>query len=425
VGIERLEEAARLYETLGDTRASARAMAAIAESLWMQNRLEEAISLSRRAVQQLPEGSAEQAAALADLSHHLAFQGDHTEALATADDALSIAEPMQDWETVVQAMGTVSYLRTRRGRIEEALALRERCLKLALENDLSQAALRSYNNLADIPLQLDRFQEARDAAEPGLTLATARGDRMWEEVLSLMVLTADVGLGHWDAALSRAGEMERTADLLRLAFLPLLARIHAARGELEPLRRTLDIASGTGPTTNAEYVQGPEVARAIALNAFDRPREALAAALPVALGGPEVANEDRREAYQEAGRAALTLDDEATVEQLVSYVEELPAALRSPLLAAGAARLAAALAQRHDDPESADRHLTAAVLRLREIEAPFALGQVLLEHAELLLAGGREAEASALLSEAEAIFERLRARPWHERAQAARTRVAA
>jgi hypothetical protein len=168
----------------------------------------------------------------------------------------------------------------------------------------------------------------------------------------------------------------------------------------------------------------PEAARAIALNALDRPREALAAALPVVFGGPEVANEDRREAYLEAGLAALALDDEETVKRLICYVEELPGALRSPLLAAGAGRFSAALARRQGDRRAADQHLATAESRLREIETPFALAQTLLEHAELLLADGRESQAAPLLVEAAQTFERLRARPWSERAQALQTRVA-
>ncbi len=37
-------------------------------------------------------------------------------------------------------------------------------------------------------------------------------------------------------------------------------------------------------------------------------------ALPIAIGPAEIANEDRREAFVEAGLAALALGDEATVE---------------------------------------------------------------------------------------------------------------
>ncbi len=89
----------------------------------------------------MPEASAEQAAALAALSHHLAFQNtDFAEALGAADAALTIAEPLQDWGTVVRAFNTIAGVRERSGRLEESMALRERALKLALDHDLTQEA---------------------------------------------------------------------------------------------------------------------------------------------------------------------------------------------------------------------------------------------------------------------------------------------
>ena len=55
---------------------------------------------------------------------------------------------------------------------------------------------------------------------------------------------------------------------------------------------------------------------------------------------------------------------------------------------------------------------------LRAIEAPFALGQVLLDHAEVLYAAGRDDDAAPLRAETITIFERLRATPWLQRARA-------
>jgi hypothetical protein len=57
----------------------------------------------------------------------------------------------------------------------------------------------------------------------------------------------------------------------------------------------------------------------------------------------------------------------------------------------------------------------AAADLLREVEQPFALAVVLLEHAEFLAAEGRAEDAGALIDEAREIFGRLRATPWLER----------
>ena len=141
-----------------------------------------------------------------------------------------------------------------------------------------------------------------------------------------------VGLTRWSA------ERSNTSELLQLAYLPQIARIQAARGDDAGLRRAYELALNAGSSTNAEYDYGPSVARAIALNATGSHREALDAALPIAVAGSEIANEDRREAYVEAGLAALALDDQQTVEHLIASVQALAPAMRSPLLRAGAAR---------------------------------------------------------------------------------------
>jgi tetratricopeptide (TPR) repeat protein len=425
-GHERLAEAVRVFEALGDRPAAARSMAVLARTLFLEDRLDEAVELNRRAVAGLSEGSAEQAAAMAALSQNLTFTGQFEEAIQTADAALEIAEPLQEWETVVRAFNTLGNVRQRMGRTEESMAFRERSLKLALQYDLPGEALRAYNNLADAPFQLDRFQEALDIAETGLALAQARGDRSWQQLLLLMTLGARVGLGRWDEALELINrELDATSELLRLAYYPHIARIHAARGDQTELDEVLELGTRAGGSTNAEFAWGATLARVIALGAMGRHREVLDAALPIATAGTEVANEDRREAYMEAGTAALALDDQAAAERLVEFVANIPPAMRSPLLRAGAARFAGLLAQRRGEVRTADERLAAAVRELRQIEAPFVLGQVVLEHAELLGASGRDDEAAPLLTEATEIFERLRATPWLERAQALGTRVAA
>jgi tetratricopeptide (TPR) repeat protein len=283
-----------------------------------------------------------------------------------------------------------------------------------------------YNNTADAPLQLDRFEEASGLAQRGLELARARGERAWEQALSLLVTTAEVARGNWSAlpALDDTG-LPQTTELMRRAFLSPIARVQAGRGDHEALRRTLALATQREATTNVEYAASTGVARAIAARALGQPAEALEAALPLAMSGPEVANEDRREAYVEAGLAALELGDEQTVERLIKFVGELPPAQRSPLLRAGAARFAGLLAARRHDVRAAEEGLAAAARQLREVESPFNLAQVLLEHAEVLYGEGFEDEGARLLAEARVIFERLRAVPYLQRVDALDTPVAA
>lgn len=78
------------------------------------------------------------------------------------------------------------------------------------------------------------------------------------------------------------------------------------------------------------------------------------------------------------------------------------------------ARLAANLGE--GDPE---RRFEEAVAGLRQLEMPFELGVALVEQGERLLEQQREAQATTALGEASAIFTRLRAERWLERARRA------
>ncbi|HEX8976809.1 MAG TPA: adenylate/guanylate cyclase domain-containing protein [Solirubrobacteraceae bacterium] len=417
---ERFERAVALFESLGDREAASRSLAALAESLLVDDRLDEATEVSRRAVAGLADDSAEKAAALAALSYKLLYHGDSIEAEEMATAALTIAEPLQDSGTIVEAFGSLSLVRRRyQGRLEEGIALLQRGLELALKHEFTDKALRDYNSLADLSLQLDRFAEAVAIAEPGLTLAMERGNRRWEQMLSLNIATAKVAMGDWDRLpeLTDGGLLALTG-ITRIGYLPALARVNAARGDIDALEQILTLAGEHAGTSNLEYAATPAVASAIALRALGRDAEALQTALPIATGPPEILNEDRREAYLEAGLAAAALGDDATLERLIAFVADLPPVMRTPLLRAGALRFAGLLAERQNDPGTAAEHLEEATRALRAINAPFVLAQVLLEHAELLHTDGRDEAAAPLLAEATEIFTRLSATPYLQRAQA-------
>jgi class 3 adenylate cyclase/tetratricopeptide (TPR) repeat protein len=423
--LTRLEEAIEIYERLGDSSAAARAMLPVGHALFREDRLDEAVEILRQALIGLPDPDDPRAAVLAELSLMLCFTGDTDAALKAADAALSIAEPREYWPAVCVAFDSLANVRVRQGRIEEARALRERAVALALENDLAETALRASNNLADISLQSERFAEAIELAQRGYVLAQARGDHRWRSALELMLASARLGRGDWDELpVYEDEDLSHLGELMRRGLLPMFARVQAARGERAELELTLNRADETADTTNREFAGSRSVARAIALRVFGREREALEAAMPVATD-LNVPNEDRREAYLEAGLAALTIGDEDAVRRLIGFVESLPPAMRSPLLRAGAARFEGLLALRRGEAELAEGRLALALRELRGIEAPFVLGQVLLDRAELLVGAGREEEAASDLAEATEIFTRLRATPWLERVQAVRAGVPA
>jgi class 3 adenylate cyclase/tetratricopeptide (TPR) repeat protein len=423
---DRLEQAVSIFESLDDHASASRSLVRLATVRFTGNRLDEALALNRRAVAGLPDGGPEKAHALVAMAMTLAFAGDHEEAFRLVDAGLAIAEPLEEWHTIGRGLMVISLIRGKQGRLQEQRGLLERALALALEQDLGEQALRAYNNLADQSLQLDRYAEALAVAEPGLELAKALGHRGPEQQLIVMIASANVGLGRWDSlpAVEEGGLLARSG-LPLVGYLSQFARVQAARGDAAGMRRALALASEQEGGSNIEYANAPVVARAIAMRALGEPAVALEAALPVALGPPEIANEDRREAIVEAGLAALELDDEATVERLIEFVTRRPPSLRPPLLRAAAARFEGLLATRRGEVRTAEERLAAAARELREVGAQFLLAQVLVEHAELLAGAGRQDEATPLLAQATEVFTRLGAKPYLERAQQLEARATA
>jgi class 3 adenylate cyclase/predicted ATPase len=416
----RLREAIERFEALGEDLAAARAMAELGSVLFATGHLDAAIELEERAVGRLPPGSPARSPALATMAIDLAFLGRCEEAIGAAEEALTAAEPQGDWPTICQAFTAVAVVRKQQGRHQEGEAMHKQALAIALAHDLTSDALRAYNNVADGPLQADRFRDAIEIATQGRELATRQGNRSWQTILSLLIDTARVGLGDWDSF-----SIDAYDAASQVPALPLWARIAAARGDRDGLAQVLAAAERSGELFDVERAPIQAISRAIALRGLGRDADALAVALPIALSGKGIVNEIRREAMLEAGLAALALDDEDAVARLIDFVAEYPPALRTPLLRSHAARFAGHLAARRGETGEADRRFAEAARAAREVEAGFVLGQILLDHGELLVAAGRPERAEELLDEARAIFGRLRAAPYLQRASARQTGVTA
>ena len=413
--IKRLSAAISAHDTHGQTDAAARARIDLARAMFAADRSDEAIVLLRETIQMLPENSVERADALAQLAINLAIGLHEDEAgFAAADACLMIAEPAERWPTITTAFHALARARDRQGRLQEALALRERALQIALDHDLASEALRGFNNLADAFLQQDRYRETLELALRGRALAEERGDRVWQRAGALMAATARLGLGEWDEL--DPADLD-TTDFHSCALWLPWARIHAARAEHDALRAILTAARDHPGIQSSEFADDLTVTQAIGLRALGDDGAALELALPIATAETTL-NEVRREALVDAGLAALALGDHDAVEQIIAAVDALPRAQRAPLLRAGAARLTGLLADRRDDPERAEAALHDAARALDGLEAPFTLAQILTERAEILHALGRPADATPLITRATTIFQQLRATPWLERAGA-------
>jgi ATP/maltotriose-dependent transcriptional regulator MalT len=122
----------------------------------------------------------------------------------------------------------------------------------------------------------------------------------------------------------------------------------------------------------------------------------------------------------EAALASGRVDHAA---EAVAVVEALPPGDTGPLSRAQAARFRALVAAAEGDAQPAEASFKTAAAAFREYGTPFWLACTQLEQAEWLATQSRTEEAEPLLTEARETFERLRATPWLERADALAARL--
>ncbi len=411
------EQAIALFEAEERSHAAARVSARLADTVWDRGHTVEAVELMERSFQVLAgdEPDADLATLAAQLGKIQLFTGEHGLAAERIELALRIAEALRLPEVISQALNTKSLI-LGPVRPEEARALLQHALTIALASDHASAALRAYYNLAYLAIQQDRHDDALGHVRSGLGLARRRGDRYWEWMM----------LGQMGAPLLRAGEWDEAAELLaqipeearaqavlaRLALLAPLARIHANRGDVravdELIASLADLAASDDLQDRTTYA----LARAIVLRADGKYREALVAAEEASEAQRMGLSEIVTEAFVEACEAAFALDDLDTIGELLARSERLPPVEHTGYLDAHAARFRARLAACRGEDERAGHGFESAVGGFRELRIPLWIAVSLFEHGEWLADEGRWSEAQPLLVEAREVFERLKAAPW-------------
>jgi ATP/maltotriose-dependent transcriptional regulator MalT len=111
--------------------------------------------------------------------------------------------------------------------------------------------------------------------------------------------------------------------------------------------------------------------------------------------------------------------------EAVAVVEALSPGDTGPLIRAQASRFRALIAAAEGDAQRAEDSFKIAAAAFREYGTPFLLACTQLEQAEWLVTQSRADEVELLLAEAREVFERLRATPWLERADALAARLPA
>jgi predicted ATPase/class 3 adenylate cyclase len=335
--------------------------------------------------------------------------------------ALDIAESLRLPELLSRALNYQGVIAVHRNHPEEAVALLSHSLKIALENDISGAALTAYNNLADSLCGRDRYVEALSLQRSCLALARKVGDRVRERFATAELTYVLMQLGEWDEASALAsslGDAELQEAATELLSILTFAETYVHRGQLPVLERLLSVFAPTATSSDVQARCSYLATRACWYRSVGRNAEALAdaeEALSIAAASQGVSSQDWKAAMQEAAEAAFALRDLSKVEKLLTAVDALRPGERPPLVEAQAARFQARLADARGDQPAVETSFLRAEDMFRELGLPFRLAVVQLEHAEWMTAHQRGDEARPLLADARATFERLEARPWLER----------
>jgi class 3 adenylate cyclase/tetratricopeptide (TPR) repeat protein len=416
------EQAIGLYESGGDTHAAARASAWLSMAEQGLGQIERAIERMEQAYAVIGEDEpdADLAFLLLRLASSYFFAGNPGRAAELIERGLDLAEALQLPEQLARGWNTKATLISPR-RPEEARGLFQLSLDTALAHELYQRASATSANLSDLAFRRDQYSESLASLEQALTIARRIGDRAQEWFAFSEMTYALTMLGRWDEALARFAEIPNeqlgtNTDLLSPVNSVLELYLH--RGQLHEARELLGRYEELARSADIQVQSCYQVGVAAVRLAERNHREALAAgeqafATRETLG---IAGQSAKLGLLHALEAAHALGDRGKANELVEIVDGLPPGLRPPLIEATAHRFRAHLAG--DDP-GADRHFTAAASQLRSLELPFHLAVVQLEHGEWLAERGRPDDAQGLLAEARDTFERLEAKPWLERVDAA------
>ena len=413
-----LDAAIEMFESAGDRRSAARVTAGLGGLEMAAGRSADAIPRMEAALSVLAgeDGMQEEVGLLAhELARALFAAGSVDAAGDRIELALAIAEAYALPDLLSNALQTKGFVLTSKGRRVEAGVLTEHALALAREHNLSSTYLRAFNNLAEVLADQDRFQDALEVAQQGVDHARRVGDRRYENWLIASQIERLAVLGRWDEAHVRIAEFESDGMGDAITAAVELVEVEIARGHLAEA----EVLLGRMPQDteiDLELRVFRDSARALLLHARGRPAEALAIARLAADVRPELGLRSAvKLGLVEAIAAALDCGDLAAVDELLGIIEGLHPGELTPFLKANGLRLRARLDAQRGLTERVDERFSEAAGGFRELDTRFWLAVTMLEHAEWLTTSRRAAEASALLTEARAVFTDLGAAPWLER----------
>jgi tetratricopeptide (TPR) repeat protein len=347
------------------------------------------------------------------------FQGELELSASRLDEALDIAERLVFPEVTAQALNSKSLIAADRSRPQESLALVGHSLKIALEHDLGEPALRAYLNLADQLYRIDRNEEALDVYEQGLALARRIGPRLWMRYLLCDIPIPLFMLGHWDDALARLDEARGREEAINDVVGPVVISplIYGNRGKQDEAAGVFTVYARFEGSGDVQEAAAFEAGRAAFLNSKGQNADALVAAqraldLSDKNGDTSLST---KIGFAEAVDAALELGDVNCARSLIERGDQMTSIKISPVTRALVDRAKARLAVATGQKEGVDALFGGAAGLFRECGVPFWLAATLTEQGEWYCTQDRQAEGISLLEEARSIFGSLGAVPWLRR----------
>ena len=425
---ELMEGAIGLFEEQSQTHAAARVSARLGEITWSSGRIEQAIERMERSFEILSKDEPDEdlASLAAQLGRFLYFEGHEARAAERLERALELAESLGLPEVLSQALNSKGalILMGAKGRPEEGFALLRHSLEVALDHDAWPAALRAHYNLSNLLYYYDRYDEAARSVEEGLALSRRLGERLWEWMFVAEGVFLAFMAGEWDAAVRQATDVPRLEETSasRFAAGELLQSIPSLLVERGLVQEASDVLESYAVFEHSADLQervGYQAANAAVLRGRGRLEEALAAGQE-ALDGRVTLGAvfpGAKFGFVEAAGAALSLGDTKTVEELLAIPAALGAGEATPTWRGHAARIRARLDAGRGETAVVEEGFETAAELFRQVSIPFWLAVTLTEHGEWLAEQGRGDEALPILSEARAVFEGLKARPWLERVE--------
>ncbi len=229
-----LTEAIEIRRSLGDEKAVYRTTVALANGLLSGRLTERASAILEPAVSkgQGVADDADLAQLIAILSRVRALEQRYFEALALADRALEIAEPLELFEVVAEFLISKGNILSQHGRTVEGLSLLDTARRLAQENGLPLMESRAITGLSLVLATRD-VRATWDMEVEGIAFARRIGRRDFEITLISNASEDAVRLGEWTWHESQAASFEDTelSTLHRLAIGFAAAVIATLRGD--------------------------------------------------------------------------------------------------------------------------------------------------------------------------------------------------